>query len=66
MPPRRANAPLNQTLAGVRQYLQLNITASKLVLGVPWYGYDYHCLNITHVRRDDDDLGFRAPQLPRH
>lgn len=43
-----ANAPLNQTLAGVRQYLQMNITASKLVLGVPWYGYDYPCLNVTH------------------
>ncbi|XP_043226760.1 di-N-acetylchitobiase-like isoform X2 [Amphibalanus amphitrite] len=43
-----ANAPLNQTLAGVRKYLQLNITANKLVLGVPWYGYDYPCLNVTN------------------
>ena len=27
----------------------MNITANKLVLGVPWYGYDYPCLNITNV-----------------
>ncbi|XP_037091684.1 di-N-acetylchitobiase-like [Pollicipes pollicipes] len=43
-----ANAPLNRTLAGVRKYLQMGISANKLVLGVPWYGYDYHCRNVTH------------------
>lgn len=28
---------------GVRQWLSLGIPAKKLVLGLPWYGYDYQC-----------------------
>lgn len=28
------------------QYRDLGIKADKLVLGLPWYGYDYPCLNI--------------------
>ncbi|EDV24737.1 uncharacterized protein TRIADDRAFT_56839 [Trichoplax adhaerens] len=42
-----ANSPFNQTFTGVQQYLDLGITADKLVLGQPWYGYDYICLNVT-------------------
>lgn len=30
-------------LQGVEQYKKLNISTSKLVLGLPWYGYDYTC-----------------------
>ena len=39
----RPNAPLLQTFAGVRKYLQLGAEAGKLVLGTPWYGYRYPC-----------------------
>jgi len=42
-----ANSPLTNTFAGVREYLRLGVPASKLVLGVPWYGYRYPCLNLT-------------------
>lgn len=42
-----ANAPLEQTLYGYDQYLNLNIDSKKLVMGVPWYGYDYQCLNLS-------------------
>ncbi|XP_027016296.1 di-N-acetylchitobiase [Tachysurus fulvidraco] len=42
-----ANAPLNQTLTGYDQYLGLKIDSKKLVMGVPWYGYDYTCLNLS-------------------
>ncbi len=38
-----ANSPLNQTLYGVQRFLQLGISARKLVLGLPWYGYHYPC-----------------------
>uniref|UniRef100_A0A3B4ZLK3 Di-N-acetylchitobiase n=1 Tax=Stegastes partitus TaxID=144197 RepID=A0A3B4ZLK3_9TELE len=42
-----ANAPLQQTLNAYDQYLDLNIDPKKLVMGVPWYGYDYPCLNLS-------------------
>lgn len=42
-----ANAPFNQTLTAYDQYISMNIEPKKLVMGVPWYGYDYSCLNFT-------------------
>ncbi|KAK1165403.1 di-N-acetylchitobiase [Acipenser oxyrinchus oxyrinchus] len=42
-----ANAPYNQTLAAYTDYLKMNIDPKKLVMGVPWYGYDYACLEFT-------------------
>ncbi|XP_029355837.1 di-N-acetylchitobiase [Echeneis naucrates] len=43
----KANAPLSQTLAGYDQYVSLGIDPKKLLMGVPWYGYDYLCLNFS-------------------
>lgn len=42
-----ANAPVSQTLNGYDQFLSLKIDPQKLVMGVPWYGYDYPCLNFS-------------------
>ncbi|XP_071344044.1 di-N-acetylchitobiase [Trachinotus anak] len=42
-----ANAPLSQTLNAYDQYLSLRIDPKKLVMGVPWYGYDYPCINLS-------------------
>ncbi|XP_072199128.1 di-N-acetylchitobiase [Excalfactoria chinensis] len=42
-----ANAPYFQTLAGYEDYIGMGIDPKKLVMGVPWYGYDYVCLNLT-------------------
>ncbi|XP_075792474.1 di-N-acetylchitobiase isoform X2 [Pelodiscus sinensis] len=42
-----ANAPYNQTLDGYDSYINMNIEPKKLVMGVPWYGYDYKCLNLS-------------------
>ncbi|KAM3914301.1 di-N-acetylchitobiase [Leptodactylus fuscus] len=42
-----ANAPFNQTIAGYKRFIDIGINPKKLVMGVPWYGYDYTCLNIT-------------------
>lgn len=28
---------------GVEQYMKMNISSNKIVLGLPWYGYDYIC-----------------------
>lgn len=42
-----ANSALPSTAYGIDQYFKLGITASQLVLGVPWYGYDYPCLSVS-------------------
>ncbi|XP_076880452.1 di-N-acetylchitobiase [Brachyhypopomus gauderio] len=42
-----ANAPFNQTLAAYDQYIGIKVDPKKLVMGVPWYGYDYQCLNFS-------------------
>ncbi|XP_077189277.1 di-N-acetylchitobiase [Paroedura picta] len=43
----RANAPYNQTLTGYNDYIHMGIHPKKLVMGVPWYGYDYSCLSLS-------------------
>jgi len=39
-----ANAPLPGAVLGIEHYINLGVPASKLILGVPWYGYRYECL----------------------
>jgi di-N-acetylchitobiase len=39
-----ANAPLAGMIAGMTEWFRLGVAASKLILGVPWYGYKYPCL----------------------
>ncbi|NP_001279199.1 di-N-acetylchitobiase precursor [Callorhinchus milii] len=41
-----ANAPYNQTLKAYLEYIRMNIHPKKLVMGVPWYGYDYTCVSL--------------------
>ena len=36
-------------LVGIEDYLALGIPAEKLVLGLPWYGMKYPCLEIDEV-----------------
>ncbi|CAF3315015.1 unnamed protein product [Rotaria socialis] len=41
-----ANSPIVQVAAGLTNFTQIfQIPPSKLVLGVPWYCYDYKCLS---------------------
>ena len=42
-----ANAPVAGMIRGIQRYLDLGIDAAKLVLGTPWYGYHYPCLEGT-------------------
>uniref|UniRef100_A0A8D0E580 Di-N-acetylchitobiase n=1 Tax=Salvator merianae TaxID=96440 RepID=A0A8D0E580_SALMN len=42
----RANAPYNQTIAAYDDYINMGINPKKIVMGVPWYGYDYACLGL--------------------
>ncbi|XP_065529796.1 di-N-acetylchitobiase [Lathamus discolor] len=43
----KANAPYLQTLVGYEEYITMGIDPKKLVMGVPWYGYDYVCQNLS-------------------
>jgi len=42
-----ANAPYYGMVQGLQSYLSL-VSPSQLILGVPWYGYRYECVNTTH------------------
>ena len=46
-----ANSAFATTAKGIQQYLNLGITAGQLVLGLPWYGYDYPCVEISSDRK---------------
>ena len=52
-----ANSALPQTASGIREFIQLGIHPWKLVLGQPWYGYDYPCISLDndgtcHIHKD--------------
>lgn len=42
-----ANSPYPTTAKGVEEYFDLGIPANKLILGQPWYGYNYPCLTVS-------------------
>lgn len=35
---------------GYEDYIHMGINPKKLVMGVPWYGYDYSCLSLSKVK----------------
>jgi len=39
-----ANSPSALVKRGLEEWIDLGIPASKLILGLPWYAYDYPCL----------------------
>ena len=54
-----ANSALSQTASGIREFVQLGIHPWKLVLGQPWYGYNYPCISLDkdgtcHLQKHDN------------
>jgi di-N-acetylchitobiase len=41
-----ANSDIIKTQAGINDYIHLGIKPYNLILGLPWYGYDYPCLKL--------------------
>ncbi|XP_060685600.1 di-N-acetylchitobiase-like [Hemiscyllium ocellatum] len=39
----KANAPYVEVFTGLLNYIRLGIDSKKLIMGVPWFGYDYLC-----------------------
>ena len=44
------NSPIGSATLGLSQFLEAGVSASKLVLGVPWYGFGYPCLGAPDAR----------------
>lgn len=42
----RANSGIYKAAQGIQTYLELGIPSTKMILGVPWYGYNYPCLHL--------------------
>ncbi|KAK8397859.1 hypothetical protein O3P69_004572 [Scylla paramamosain] len=42
----RPNSGFYKTVQGMMTYLDLGIPPTKMILGVPWYGYTYPCLQL--------------------
>lgn len=40
-----ANSPVGITTRAIQRFTDIGIPPAKLVLGLPWYGYDYPCTN---------------------
>ena len=38
-----ANSDISTAIAGIKQYSQLGIAPESLVIGFPWYGWDFPC-----------------------
>jgi len=42
-----ANSPANLVFQGILNFTKLGVPTDKLVLGMPWYGYDYPCVSLS-------------------
>ncbi|XP_059504249.1 di-N-acetylchitobiase-like isoform X1 [Stegostoma tigrinum] len=47
----KANAPYDETLSGLSEYIRLGVDSKKLILGLLWYGYDYPCDHLSEPGR---------------
>eukprot|EP01132_Coremiostelium_polycephalum_P008577 gene8577-10555_t len=44
-----ANSPYLRVAEGMVNFTQLGIPTDKLVMGLPWYGYNYECVGVTNI-----------------
>eukprot|EP01099_Mayorella_cantabrigiensis_P003443 TRINITY_DN2640_c0_g1_i3.p1 TRINITY_DN2640_c0_g1~~TRINITY_DN2640_c0_g1_i3.p1 ORF type:complete len:292 (+),score=42.46 TRINITY_DN2640_c0_g1_i3:355-1230(+) len=40
-----ANSPIQLVKDGMKNFTKLGISPDQLVIGIPWYGYDYTCIS---------------------
>ena len=43
------NSPIESDKAGLQQYIDLGVPAKNVVLGLPWYGWAYKCIDNTNA-----------------
>ena len=52
-----ANAPYSGMIYGMNRYIDhYNISPNKLILGVPWYGYKYQCVQQQKIQDDNTPI----------
>ena len=51
-----ANCPLPINKKGIQDYLGIGIQPNKLIMGIPWYGYNYPCENSGNNQTETCDL----------
>ena len=39
-----ANSPLPVLISGLNRFISVGVPVEKMVVGIPWYGYDYPCV----------------------
>ena len=59
-----ANSPLPGLKISLAQYVANGIAPDKIVLGLPWYGYDYTCDDVTLWQRNGTDVAPGSPCKP--
>ena len=59
-----ANSPLPGLKISLAQYVANGIAPDKIVLGLPWYGYDYTCDDVTLWQRNGTDVPPGSPCKP--
>ena len=55
-----ANTPVDKTLQGLQGFLDMGIPPSKMVLGLPWYSYDYTCVSVDNGICTIEQVPFRG------
>ena len=40
-------------MESLREFENAGVPADRVVVGIPWYGYDYHCDSESHHYHDD-------------
>ena len=55
-----ANSPASRASYGLQRYIDLGISPSKLILGTPWYGYDYPCLETPELLSESSYCTLRS------
>ncbi|XP_055497251.1 di-N-acetylchitobiase-like [Leucoraja erinacea] len=57
-----ANAPYHHSQTGIYSYIKKGVNSKKIILTVPWFGYDYTCKRFIEAGRCElENLAFNGP-----
>ncbi|XP_055497255.1 di-N-acetylchitobiase-like [Leucoraja erinacea] len=65
----KANAPYHQTLTGISHYIDKGVNSRKIILTLPWFGYDYTCNRFIEAGGCEISApcgSINAPRMPYH
>lgn len=59
-----ANSPASRLARGLQRYIDIGVSPNKLVLGTPWYAYDYPCTGSNPPMHSDNSSYCPIPFVP--